>query len=164
MDYYNGVVIEYLRADRKIFVNSQLCIQINAANNPDTSSPHWYCDVAASDFGSETLFLCEISYSKNLYDLIKRLKSWNEHWPAICNSLRRDSALPIHWTVRPWLFLPEHLVPLLLLRLKKLEEYGPLAFTSRITTLEMTQPWLYRSWNRVGEGEKPVIIPSEMGF
>jgi len=44
MDYYQGVVLDYLRADRAIFINAECCIQLNEAHNPDSSGPHWYCD------------------------------------------------------------------------------------------------------------------------
>ena len=41
MDHFEGVVLDYLRADRALFVNSQCCIQLNEGANPDTSGPHW---------------------------------------------------------------------------------------------------------------------------
>ena len=41
MNYYESVVIDYLRADRAIFVNTEFCIQINEAANPDNSGPHY---------------------------------------------------------------------------------------------------------------------------
>lgn len=50
MDYYQNVVIDYLRADRALFVNAECCIQVNPASNPDASGPHWYCDAVAADF------------------------------------------------------------------------------------------------------------------
>ncbi|WP_223670515.1 hypothetical protein [Xanthomonas citri] len=37
MDHFEGVVLDYLRADRALFVNSQCCIQLNEGANPDTS-------------------------------------------------------------------------------------------------------------------------------
>ena len=57
MDYYQGVVTDYLRADRAIFVNTECCIQLQASPNPDSSGPHWYCDAVAADFRSNTIFL-----------------------------------------------------------------------------------------------------------
>jgi hypothetical protein len=69
VNFYESVVIDYLRSDRAVFVNTELCIQINAGDNPDTSGPHWYCDAVACDFKRRTVFLCEISYSKQLADL-----------------------------------------------------------------------------------------------
>lgn len=40
MDYFEGVVFEFLRADRTLFINTQCCIQLNPGDNPDTSGPH----------------------------------------------------------------------------------------------------------------------------
>ena len=163
MNFYESVVIDYLRADRTVFVNQECCIQLNKADNPDTSGPHWYCDAVACDFRNKYVFLCEISYSIQLQSLGDRLKNWNENWELLCAALRRDSQVPPEWPVRPWLFVPEQLIPLLLRRLDKIGNGGtPLAFAPRITPLEMVQPWCYRSWNRVGEGAKPSVIPESM--
>ena len=85
MDYYQNVVIDYLRADRAVFVNTECCVQINAAENPDTSGPHWYCDAIACDFRAEQVYLCEITYS-DLAALGKKLareesRTPNPHTP-----------------------------------------------------------------------------------
>jgi hypothetical protein len=93
MDYYERVVIDYLRADRAVFVNTEFCIQVNPAKNPDTSGPHWYCDVVVLDFRSQTIFLCEISYAANLSGLVKRLKGWHEHWDKVRKAVWRDGLL-----------------------------------------------------------------------
>jgi hypothetical protein len=76
MDYYESVVVHYLRADRALFVNTECCIQLNQSKNPDSSGPHWYCDAVACDFRKSLIFLCEISYGAQLSDLTKRLKEW----------------------------------------------------------------------------------------
>jgi hypothetical protein len=163
MNYYESVVIDYLRSDRALFVNTECCVQINTGDNPDVSGPHWYCDAAACDFRTQTVFLCEISYSKQLSDLTKRLIAWHEYWPDVRSALARDSCLPVHWPVRPWIFVPETLVPLLLKRFEQIGgKSGTLQYLPRITTLEMVQPWKYRSWNRCGESEKPEMIPPAM--
>jgi hypothetical protein len=158
MNYYESVVIDYLRSDRAIFVNTECCIQLNEGDNPDVTGPHWYCDAVAIDFKSQCIFLCEISYSRSLSDLVKRLTAWHEEWPLVRLALQRDSKLP-DWPTRPWLFVPEALVPLLL---KKLQSIGSLGYVPRITPLEMVQPWRYRSWSRIGELEKPEVIPPTM--
>jgi len=44
MDYYESIVVNYLRADRALFVNTECCVQLNQSDNPDGSGPHWYCD------------------------------------------------------------------------------------------------------------------------
>ncbi len=69
MDYYESVVIDYLRADRALFVNTECCIQIDAGHNPDKGT-HWYCDAVVADFRTQSVFLCEISYSATLAVLL----------------------------------------------------------------------------------------------
>src|SRR5689334_4110298 len=110
MDFYEGVVLDYLRADRALFLNAQCLIQLNPGDNPDTSGPHWYCDAVALDLLGQTIFLCEISYSKSLYDLRSRLKQWHEHWPDIRIALARDCRIDPQWAMRPWLFVPKESV------------------------------------------------------
>ena len=94
VDYYESVVIDYLRADRALFVNTECCIQLNESDNPDNSGPHWYCDAVVCDLRSECVFLVEISYSANLggweNGLIKRLRGWNENWLGVRAALARD--------------------------------------------------------------------------
>ncbi|MEC3888913.1 hypothetical protein [Xanthomonas campestris] len=60
MDHFEGVVLDYLRADRALFVNSQCCIQLNEGANPDTSGPHWYCDAVAVSFKEQATYAAEI--------------------------------------------------------------------------------------------------------
>ena len=79
MNYYQTVVGEYLCADRALFVNTEFCLQMNPADNPDNSGPHWYCDALISDFRSKCVFLGEISFSAQLSDLAKRLKDGIQH-------------------------------------------------------------------------------------
>lgn len=162
MDYYESVMIHYLRSDRAIFVNSECCIQLNQSGNPDTSGPHWYCDAVGTDLRNRTIFLCEISYSKDLPSLTKKLREWHRDWEKVCNALICDSFLDRTWPIRPWLFVPEHLVPLLLQRFEELSGGGALKLRPLITTLEMIQPWRFQSWNWIGEKAKPSIIPELM--
>jgi hypothetical protein len=162
MDYYENVVLHYLRADRAMFMNSECCIQINQNDNPDISGPHWYCDAVAADLRNKTIFLCEVSYSHGLQSLAKRLTEWHENWDKVCLALGRDSFLNSDWPIRPWLFVPERLVHSLLNRFDMIKGEKPLRYTPRITPLENIQPWLFPSWNRTGELPKPSIIPEEM--
>jgi hypothetical protein len=168
MDFYESIVFHYLRADKAIFINTERCIQLNQAFNPDNNGPHWYCDCVATDFRRKAIFLCEISYSKSLGSLTGgkwgwgdglagRLKGWHENWPAVCSALTRDSFLPHDWPVQPWVFVPEHLKS----RLKKILDriYGSSArrFSPVINTLEEVQPWLFSSWNRNYESTTAVM-------
>ena len=160
MDYYQGVVADYLSADRAVFVNTECCIQLNEGDNPDTSGPHWYADAVVCDFRDKTVFLCEVTFSLSLAALMKRLGGWHTSWELLRTALVRDSFVPAEWDVRPWLFVPEQSVPLLVQKLRSVGE--PLLFRPRITPLEMVQPWRYRSWRRIGEAEKPDTVPPEM--
>lgn len=168
MDFFEGVVIEYLRADRALFVNTQYCIQINEGLNPDTSGPHWYCDAVVADFRDQCIFLCEITFANPPNGLLVRLDGWNSHWADVRKALHRESNLPDSWPVRPWLFVLEKLVPKVIEKCQKFRSARPdgasesLLPVPRITPLEMVMPWHYTSWNRHGEKEKPAIIPTEM--
>lgn len=165
MDYYQGVVTDYLRADRAVFVNTECCIQLHESPNPDSSGPHWYCDAVAVDFKSNTVFLCEVSYARDLGALLRRLREWRAQWPEVRAALARDCRVPAHWPVRPWVFVPEECVSRAVTGIRGLgEPYGTSDAmpVPRITTLEMVVPWRYVSWNRREEQEKPAEIPEEM--
>lgn len=164
MDYYQGVVLEYLGADRSVFVNPECCIQLNEGDNPDTSGKHWYCDAVAVDFGNRVVYLCETSYAQGLRALIKRLAEWNRHWPDVQAAIIRDCGQSLGWPIRPWLFVPRECVGSVVKKLERLRTDGGQMPVPRITTLEMVAPWEYRSWRRVGERKdlKPDSIPQEM--
>ena len=147
MDYFQGVVTEYLRADRAVFVNTECCIQLNPGANPDTSGPHWYCDAVAVNFRDESVSLCEVSYSQSLGALIKRLEGWSANWSKLREALIRDCAIPATWQVRPWLFVPADRQRKLAQKLPKLIVDGGMPHPL-ITTLESVVPWKYKSWNR----------------
>lgn len=163
-DYYQGIVSDYLRADRSVFINTESTIQIEPGDQPPKGKS-WICDAIAVDFRSEppTVYLCEVTYSVTLQALLKRLSAWNGHWKEISEALtdKKYNNLPPEWKVRPWLFVPEHLVEKLNEGLKKIKETsGQLNFLPRITTLEMVVPWEY-DWNRTREKPKPECIPAD---
>ncbi|SKA14702.1 hypothetical protein [Novilysobacter spongiicola] len=144
MDHFEGVVLDYLRADRALFVNSQCCIQLNEGANPDTSGPHWYCDALAVSFKEQAVYLCEITYAARAPSLLARLRAWNEHWEGMRRALARDSGIPLDWTARPWLFVPQVHADKLRASVAGLAALPPV----RITHLEDVVPWRYRSWDR----------------
>ena len=163
MDFFEQVVVEYLRADRNLFINTQCCIQVNEAANPDTSGPHWYCDALTINPQRSQVFLGEISFASQLNSLKKRLSGWHEYWPKVVQALTRDCGIPANWSVRPWLFIPEAAVPNLVKYVEELVSPDTkLMPYPKITTLEMVQPWNYPSWNRGSEAEKPESIPAQM--
>lgn len=154
MDYYQGVVTEYLRASRSVFINTECCIQLEAGDNPDRGT-HWYCDAVAVDFAKSSVFLCEISYAKSPSALMKRLSDWNRHWDGIRAALVRDCRLRGDWPVQPWVFFPkvyETAVLGGLERLRRSEEHDATMPYPRITFLEEVAPWKYPAWNRKDDG------------
>ena len=157
MDYFQGVVTEYLRADRATFINTECCIQLNPGANPDSTGPHWYCDAVAVNLRDSQAFLCEVTYSKTLDALNKRLASWAPAWLLLRAALKRDCNIPDKWPVQPWLFVPHDLRPLLAHKLSKIPNVGDgpgqMPFP-KITDLEDVTPWKYRSYNRYEEPSK----------
>ena len=161
MDFYQGVVVDYLRADRSLFLNPECFVQIKPGSAPPKGAS-WYCDILAADFETKTVFLCEVTYSSTLQALLTRLKAWNDHWEEIRAALVHDSKLPESWPVRPWLFVPEKCLEPLCKGLEQIACKEPLRFRPLITTLEMVQPWTYNQYDRHGEMGKPDCIPAEM--
>jgi len=154
MDFFQNVVVEYLRANRATFVNTEYCIQVNPGTNPDKSGPHWYCDAVAVNIAQKRCSLCEVSYSKTLTALGKRLTQWRNHWPEICAALRRDSGFGQDWLIEPHVFIPSELGPTLdrhLDRLPKIAGHDPQMPKPKVTFLESVLPWKYRSWDRASE-------------
>jgi len=156
MDYFQGVVVDYLRANRATFVNTECCIQLNAADNPDRSGPHWFCDAVAVNMHDKRAYLCEITYSKSLGALTKRLTGWGENWPLLRLALLRDCGIPLDWATRPWIFIPKDLETTLRIQLGKI---GPADRGAdgmpvpKVTWMEDTVPWKYQSWNRKHEDD-----------
>ena len=55
MDYFQGVVTEYLRADRSCFVNPEFWIRGNLESPQD--KPHWFVDVLAISMRDKAVYL-----------------------------------------------------------------------------------------------------------
>ena len=170
MDYFQGVVAEYLRADRSRFVNTEYLIQIEEGDKI-AKGQHWYCDLVAIDFGMKAVYLCEVSYSRTMHSLDKRLQAWAAHWPGVRNAVLRDSNLKdlVDFELVPWLFVPKKYEGTHVARLLKIACVDPAELqmpTPRVTYLEDILPWLYRSWNgkayeqTAGEG---VVVAADSG-
>lgn len=145
MDYFQGVVSEYLRADRTTFINTEFLLQLDDTTLP-LKDRHWYCDALALRFSDRCAYLCEISFSSSMHSLLRRLNAWSRHWPEVCESIRRDTGIGSEWTMRTWAFVPAERQPAIE---AKLAASLPLTTMPhpRITPLEDVLPWKYRSWN-----------------
>lgn len=165
MDYYQGVVVDYLRADRAVFVNTECCIQLKEGKTP-AKNEHWYCDALAIDLrgeGGPTAFLCEVSYAVGLGKLIRRLKMWSENWAGVKAALERDCAIPQAWPLRVWLFVREEAVPGLVQKLNTLNvPEGHPVFVPRITPLESVPPWRYGGGPIQDKNTPKPNVPEEM--
>jgi hypothetical protein len=105
MDYFQGAVTEYLRANRSTFVNTECLIQLKPGDSP-ANGEHWYCDAVAVNFQEKAAYLCEVTYSRTLQYLFTRLGSWINNWAGIESALARDCGIGPDWKVRPWIFIP----------------------------------------------------------
>jgi len=150
MDYYLGVVTEYLRADRAVFVNTESLIQIDSGDVP-VKDRHWYCDVMAVNFLETTAYLCEITYSTTMHSLLARLQGWEENWAELRAAVFRDSAIPESWQIQPWVFIPAKCHPAFKKKFALLTPTIGASIhmpTPRVTCLEAVVPWKYCTWNR----------------
>lgn len=157
MDYFQGTVETYLRADRALFLNTEYLLQLD----PDMAVPkkgrHWYVDILAMDLKRETVWLCEVTYSQTLSPLFKRLAAWHENWTELRFALQRDSHISADFDVRPWVFIPQDKIELFNKKFALALEQGNMP-KPRISQMEDVLPWKYQTWNRReltnGLGEK----------
>jgi hypothetical protein len=145
MDYFEGVVADYLSADRAMFVNPQCRIQLAPGDTP-RKGEHWYCDILAINLREKRVYLCEVTLSRSVATLYKRLREWDAHWPEIRAGLVRDCGVDPEWQVQPWVFVPESQMELVERRVRRLPERDGAADQMPmpvVTSLESVTPWLY---------------------
>ena len=150
MDYFQGVVTEYLRADRSMFVNTECLLQLYPGNVP-AKGAHWICDAVAVNFRESSVYLCEVTYSSTMQSLVTRLRAWEAKWPALCLAFARDCSIPSTWNIRPWLFIPEKNKDALRMKLAEFVKPGEVPGNMPqplVTYLESVVPWKYPSWDR----------------
>ena len=149
MDFFQGVVADYLRSSRTRFVNAECLIQLTP-DNTLLKNAHWYCDFITVDLLERTAYLCEVTFARTSNSLLKRLNAWTSQWDQVRAAIVRDCAIPKEWEVKTWLFLPEASEVSVRVRVEKLLTQHAGVWTipfPRITTLESILPWKYRSWN-----------------
>lgn len=150
MDYFQGVVTEYLRANRSVFVNTECLLQLDEGDKLQKNR-HWYCDAVAVNFKETKVYLCEITYSTTMQSLLARLQLWRSNWAELTLAVLRSSSIPETWSVQPWLFIPKKHHDLFT---KKSARPSPAPGVvaempdPRITYLEAVVPWEYCTWDR----------------
>jgi hypothetical protein len=142
MDYYQGIVAEYLDADRSVFLNSECYIQLMPGPNLPKGTT-WYCDILAINLREKVAYMCEITFSEDLTRLVKRLAAWDREWPGVRAALHRDCSIPVGWPIKPWVFIPAGRWSVLQRKLKVESMPYP-----RVTYLEEIVPWKYSSDSR----------------
>lgn len=151
MDYFQGVVTEYLRAKRSVLVNTECLLHLDDGKKTPKDR-HWYCDSVAVDFSERSVYLCEVTYSATMQSLLARLSAWRQHWPTLLSAIRRDCGIPSDWTVSPWVFIPEKYKEKFVEKIQAQSAAANAASEMpmpRITHLESTLPWNYLiTWNR----------------
>jgi hypothetical protein len=156
MDFFQGAVETYLRADRANFINPEFYLQ--RAEQYENGKKNWYVDILAANFRDRRVHLCEVTYARQPTALRARLKSWAENWDIVKAAVHRDARIPEDWTIRVWVFCPEGLLKKVI---PLIPNFDPPAL---VTTLEMVVPWKYSDWNRIDENEalKHADIPDHM--
>ena len=150
MDYFQGVVTEYLRANRAVFVNTECLIQLDAGDRL-LKDRHWYCDAMAVNFKESSVYLCEITYSSTMQSLMARLQAWQDHWAEFKQAVSRDSGVPGGWAVQAWVFIPQKHHGSFEKRIAQLKSKPGVDNQMprpRVTHLESVMPWEYRTWDR----------------
>jgi hypothetical protein len=160
MDYFQGVVTEFLRADRAVYVNTECLLQLDLGDSPPKGR-HWYCDAVAVNFRESTVYLCEVSYSKGLSSLVARLSAWDTYWSELGAAIARDCAIPTSWAIQPWVFIPEARQATLDKKLAPIlatVREGKRMPKPRVTFLEAVTPWKYRSWDRKSDALEAAAV------
>ena len=153
MDYYQGVVREFLQTDRSMFVNEELIIDLDydekRPQGKNAKGRHWICDLAAISQRERTMYLGEVTFNKSLQSLLKRFENWAKVWPELVDSLVRDSGLDRAWKVVPWAFIPEASRDLFDSRIAMMEKVGSGSDdmpSPKVTYLEDCVPWKHKEW------------------
>jgi hypothetical protein len=148
MDHFKAVVMDYLQADRAVFVNTVCCIQLDEPLDSNAPAHHCSCDAVAIDLRHGAVYLCETALGHKLQPLIKKLSAWTKNWDSIKTALQRDCKVPANWRIHVWLFVPKDSIEMLDGKLEHLRKTIGSKFKVKITALEDVQPWRASAWER----------------
>lgn len=139
MDYYQGVVSEYLVKNKTVFINPEYELALNPEQKLHPKGTSWIIDILAIDFQKKSIFLCEVTYSKSQYALLHKLTEWAKMWPHITSAIYRQTKAPADWNISPHVFLPE--------RFRETFGFKAKIYWNdlQITSLEDVTPWVDNS-------------------
>ncbi len=148
MDHYKTVVMDYLLADKAMFVDTECRIRLDAGGSSEKPAQHCSCDAVAIDLRHGAVYFCETAFEHKLPSLLKKLSDWTENWDSVQTALRRDCMVPANWRVHVWVFVPEDSIEMLDGKLEHLRQSIGSKFKVKITALEDVQPWRSSTWER----------------
>jgi hypothetical protein len=148
MEHYKSVVMDYLQADKAVFVNAEYCVRFPEPGDPEKLEHHCACDAVAVDLRHGAVYLCETAFEHKLQSLMKKLSAWTRNWEAIKSALQQDCKVPASWRVHVWLFVPRDSIQGLDGKLEQLRHTIGSKFKVKITALEDVQPWQSSNWER----------------
>ena len=105
MSYYQEIVGEYLNSERSRFISNEFLLDIGDPLAMTSGHAFWV-DIAAVDFDRQTIFLCEVSYSRSLAAIRDKLRVWSARWEDVRAATFRASKAPSKWAIMPWIFAP----------------------------------------------------------
>jgi hypothetical protein len=147
MEHYKTVVMDYLQADRAVFVNTKCDIEVGGAASQKKSGQHCSCDAVAIDLRHRAVYLCDAAFESKLQPLIKKLSTWTKNWDSIETALQHECRVPAKWRVYIWLFVPKDLIEMLDAELEDLRNTSGSKFKVKVTVLEDVQPWRASCWS-----------------
>jgi hypothetical protein len=59
MEHYKSVVLDYLQADRALFVNAAFCAHLDRLEDPEKQGQRWSCDAVAIDLRHGAAYVCQ---------------------------------------------------------------------------------------------------------
>ncbi|HQU03486.1 MAG TPA: hypothetical protein PLT25_02090 [Acidocella sp.] len=107
MDYYQGVVTEYLVKNKSVFINPEYELALNPNQKIHPKGTSWVIDILAVDFVQEAVFLCEVTYSRTQHALVHKMADWADRWSEISTAVRHQTHVPEYWRILPRVFVPK---------------------------------------------------------
>jgi len=132
-----------------MFIKAECPIQLESGKFPPKGTSCILMRLPSTSRGGR-VYLCEVSYSKTLYTLARRLEAWSKDWPRLREAILHDYLITgpdsESWRVRPWVFVPLGLRKQLKKRLSELAKASsdvgkPSMPAPKVTFLESVVPW-----------------------
>jgi hypothetical protein len=98
MDFYQGVVAEYVASNRAYFVSGEFMI-------PRKAGGYFLVDLVAISPSEQHVYLCEVTYSQRIANIIRKVKCYHQERDDIQAQLFKIAGISTNWKLMPWLFV-----------------------------------------------------------